>query len=264
MNTEALVVGAFAVVPTVVFVLLGYRLLRRHVPSSVRVPAIQFAVFWFTLAAVTVISAIESLTAAFFAIPLAVALTLLQIVLLGLCVLLWALLGYLLYIYSGRSPLIALSVLYGLLFVLLLYVVNASQPIGVAVQGGVVSVQDAAPIGGLANAALFAVLILPEFAGSVLYLSLVFRTRDRTVRYRVGLTGASLAAWFGVGSVGIAARVGGGVLGQIVSQSLGVVAAIVILAAYYPPTPVRARFGVRAFDEPAAHAMEGRDRAPPP
>lgn len=178
--------------------------------------------------------------------------TLFYLEILVLCIVLWGLLGYLIYLFTGRNFLLALSTLYAALYVGLLYFVTASAPTAVTVMAGSVGLVTAGVASGPYVILLAIGLIGPEFVGSILYFTLAFRTRDPTVRYRVTLVSWSLIAFFGLGSLNIAAALGGGVAAQIVSHSLGVIAALVILIAYYPPRWIRSRLGVTGIDSAAA------------
>jgi hypothetical protein len=107
-------------------------------------------------------------------------------------------------------------------------------------------------VGGSLLFALLALLIAPEFIGAVLYFTLVFRSRDPTVRYRITLVSWSIILWFGLAALNLPDRLGGGLAVQLFSRSLGVVAALVILLAYYPPRAIRERLGVTGIDLPRA------------
>ena len=70
MDNDALVSGAAALAIALFYGLLGWRLSQRRVSSEARIPAAQFGLFWMGLAAVTLISGVESLVAAFYLPPL--------------------------------------------------------------------------------------------------------------------------------------------------------------------------------------------------
>ena len=162
---------------------------------------------------------------------------------------LWGLVGYLLYLFLGRHLLVPLSILYGSLYVLLLYYITASDPVRVSLTMGSVGLVFGNQIQGPILAVLVLLLIGPEFLGAILYFTLYFRTRDPTVRYRIALVSWSLIGWFGLSLVPIASGLGGGLAAQVLARSLGIIAALVILAAYYPPRAVRSAFGVVSVDE---------------
>lgn len=249
MNNAALISAAGALAGVVVYLYLGWRLSRRKVSPQTRLPAVQFSLFWVCLAAASAITGFESLVAAFQAPSLAVVLTLLYLEVLILCLLLWALIGYLTFLYTGRQYILSLAALYGLLYVLLLYFVTASGPDTVTVTLGVVGLGYQTQVGGPILGVLLLILVVPEFLCSILYFSLFFRTRDPTVRYRVLLVSWSLLGWFTLSFVNLGARLGGGLMAEALSNSLGLVTAAVIILAYYPTHGLRTRFGVTGIEE---------------
>ncbi|HEY6238459.1 MAG TPA: hypothetical protein VIZ68_04665, partial [Thermoplasmata archaeon] len=203
MDNEALISAIAGLIAVVVYLYLGWRLSRRRVSHETRLPAAQFVLFWLALALVSGIGALESLTAAFQVPSLALVVTFLYVEILLLCVLLWALVSYLVYLFTGRGYTVPISLLYGTLYVLLVYFITLSEPTNVTVTFGVVSTGFANQVSGPILSLLLLVLLAPEFVGAILYLTLYFRTRDPTVRYRVTLVSLSLIAWFGLGFVNV-------------------------------------------------------------
>jgi hypothetical protein len=251
MDNASLISAGFAFLSALIYSFLGWRLSRRSVSVPSRLPAAQFAAFWLGLAALTAVVGLESLAAAFVLPSLAVAVTILYLEILVLCVVLWGLLGYLLYLFTGRSFLGPLSVAYGAVYVVLLYLVTTSDPTGVFVRLGTVMIEFGGSVGSDFGILLLVALILPEFVGALLYFSLVFRTPDRTVRYRVSLVSGSLIIWFGLAPLNISSLLGGGLLADLLSRSVGTFAGLVTLLAYYPPRAVQVRFGVATIDQPS-------------
>jgi hypothetical protein len=249
MDDAALVSGIAAFVGVALYLYVGLRLSKRQVPPEMRLPARQFTIFWLGLGVVTAIGGAESLVAALQVPPLALVEALLYLNLLLVCVVLWGLVGYLLFLFTGRKFALPLSILYAALGVLLVYFIAASGPNSVTVVQGMVALGYASQIQGPILGILIVLLIGPEFLGAILYFTLFFRTRDPTVRYRVTLVSWSLIAWFGLGLLNVGSLLGGGLAAQVVSHSLGIFAAIVILLAYYPPQYIRSRFRVSGIDE---------------
>jgi hypothetical protein len=251
MNIQALISGVAALVGVAVYTFLAWRLLGRPVSPGAQLASYQFAAFWLGLALVTVLGAVESLIASAIVPPLALVSTLVYLEVLLLCVVLWCLVGYLLFLFTGRHFLGPLSVLYGALYVALLYLVTASRAVAVTVSAGAVSIRYATNFSTPLVLVLLVGLLLPELAGAVLYFTLVFRTRDRTVRYRITLVSWSLIGAFGLALVNLGALLGGGFAAQVFARSIPVIAAIVILLAYYPPAVIRTRFGIRSIESVA-------------
>ncbi|HKV90830.1 MAG TPA: hypothetical protein VJQ43_06535 [Thermoplasmata archaeon] len=250
MDNTALVTAIATLVAAGMYLYVGWRLFQRPVSPESRLPAAQFSLFWAALGVGTIATAVESLVAAFQTPSLALVITVTDINILLICALLWGLVSYLAYLYTGRRVALPLAVVYGILYVLLLYIITASQPDMVTVNSGVVGVHYATFVNGPILAVLLILLILPEFIASFAYFTLVFRTKDPTIRYRVTLVSWSLIAWFGLSFLNIGARLGGGLGAQIVGQGIGVIIAVVVLLAFFPTAGIRSRFGVSAV---AAH-----------
>lgn len=248
MNASALAVGLTDFVAVGIYFFLGWKFYRRQVAPEYRLPVVQFSIFWLAFALVTFVSGVESSLASFATpmLPLVVSLYYLEI--LGSCVVLWGLVGYLVHLYTGRAYLLPISALYALLYVLLLYFITASDPDAVTVMLGAVGIQYATPVGGPILAVLVLLLVIPEFLGAILYFTLFFRTHDRTSRYRIGLVSWGLIAFFGIGLFNIGGRLGGGVAAVTLAAVLSIVPSLVILIAYYPPRFVRERLGVSGIE----------------
>lgn len=256
MNVASLVLALVDFVAVAIYAFLGWRFSQRQVSAENRLPMIQFSLFWFGLALVTFIGAIESAAAAYATPALSLVVSLYYLEILALCATLWGLIGYLVHLYSGRAYLGPLTVMYGLLYVLLVYFVTASSPDGVTVTLGAVGLRYATLVGGPILAVLVLILIVPEFLCAFLYFTLFFRTDDPTSRYRIALVSWGLLAFFGLDVVNLAARLGGSTLAVGLGAALGLLPVLVILAAYYPPRAVRERYGVKGFDtvvSPQAH-----------
>jgi hypothetical protein len=242
------ITGSFLVVATGVYVFLGYRLLQRPVPAPVRLPAAQFALFWLGLGGTTMAEAFLNLWDAIAVPSIPLVATLLHLEILLICVALWGLLSYLAFLYTGRGYLAFWSIFYGACYLALNYLISAAAPHAVVVVNGTVSVSYANSISGPLAYALVVVLIVPEFVGAVLYLTLAFRSPDPTVRFRIVVVSGGLIAWFLFAAVGSLVAAAAGLAGALVIQFLGVLAALAILAAYYPPQFVRDRLGVHGTD----------------
>ncbi|MCI4351546.1 MAG: hypothetical protein L3K15_08565 [Thermoplasmata archaeon] len=244
MDTAALVSGVASIVAVGIYVFLGWRLAQRPVSPESRLPARQFAIFWLGLAFVTAIGGIESLIAVATVPPLALVLALLYAELPLLCLVLWGLVGYLIFLFSGRTFVVPLTVAYAAMGAFLVALIALAQPDGVTIMQGAVGVHTATTFSAPYVILLVVGLILPEIVGAILYFTLAFRTKDATVRYRITLVSWSLIAWFGLGLLNLGTLLGGGLAAQVFARSLGVFAALVILLAYYPPAWIRTRLGV--------------------
>lgn len=247
MDVDAIIAGILSLIGAGIYLFLGMRLAKRPVSAHARLPAAQFALFWIGLSAVTLMGAILSLLATEVLPSVALVVTFVHLEILILCAALWGLLGHLTYLYTGRNYLVPWSVFYGALYLFLTYIITAATKV-VTVSQGTVSLQYSNLVGGPTLAILIVLLIVPEFIGAILYFTLIFRTQDPTIRYRVTLVSWSLIAWFGLASINVAHVLGGGLAANLLSNSLGVIAAIVIVLAYYPPRSIRARLRVTGID----------------
>lgn len=261
-NELAIVYGGASFVSVVVYAVVGRRLSQRAVASPSQLARDQFSLFWYGLAVLTLFGGLESLLAAVGAFSLDLDLLFLDLTLLGFCVAFWGLVGYLVFLYTGRYYLVPLSALYALAYVLLLDYVITAAPSGFMLTGGrVVTVYGPAP-GSSLTAVLVVILIVPEFLGAFAYLSLLARTRDRTLRFRISVVGLSLLAWFGTALIPIPSG-SGGIAWGLAHPLVGAVAACLILVAYYPPAWVRSKLRVLSIEErPLGTGAELRDDEP--
>lgn len=238
-------VGDFVAVA--IYLFLSAQFARRSVRPESRLPLLQFSLFWLALGLVTLIGGAESAVAAFTTPSLALVLSMYYLEILLLCAALWGLLGYLLHLYFGRSFLAPLTASYALLYVLLLYFITASSADRVTVMLGSVGLGYATAVGGPLLGLLGLFLLGPEFVGAFLYFTLFFRTRDRTARFRIALVSWGLLAFFGVGALDLAVRLGGGPAAVALGSAVNLVPSLVILLAYFPPRVIRERLGVAGF-----------------
>jgi hypothetical protein len=148
MDSTALASAIAAWVGSALYLFVGWRISRRSVSPESRFAASQFTLFWVALAGATAVGGLLSFVAAFTSPSLALAVSASDLNILLISAVLWGLVGYLVYLYTGRGFVVPLSVLYGSLYVLLLYYLTASQPTAVAVTAGTVGVTYAAPVNG--------------------------------------------------------------------------------------------------------------------
>lgn len=163
-----------------------------------------------------------------------------------LCVALWGLLYYLVYLFTGNrfwAP--PLAGFYGLVFLsLAVYLLFVLQPVGVIHENGTSSLQygSDAPDLSILIVALF--ILLPQILAALAYFSLFFRVKDRVQKYRVLLVSLSILIWFS--SPLVAFGLGWSELPwwSLASRVLGLAAVFVIYWAYYPPTFIQRHLGV--------------------
>jgi hypothetical protein len=214
-----------------------------------------FVVWWYALAAATLSSAVLSLLGAMgiAGLPLFTTITILN--LLATCVALYGLVFYLLYLFTGsRRVLSPLSVFYLGYYGLLVYYVQASDPVSVAIERWRATLVYQNQLRGpIFSAALF-LLLFPPIIGGLAYFMLYFQIKSVTQRYRILLVSWSIIIWFLSVFLASIAGLSDQDWWQIVSRLIGLGAALAILFAYQPPAWIKRRFGVTSFGE--------RDRNP--
>lgn len=252
MSQETLLAAAaFAFIAAGLYTYVGAMLARRRVSGEAQLAATLFAVWWLGLAATTAIGGVLDILGAFSLASLPTVLTLTMFNLLVVCVALWGLLFYLVYLFTGRrGVLLPLSAFYVAYYALLVYFIVSGNPVGVEIRRWNVALDYAIDLS--ANPLWTPVLLLllvPQIAGALAYFTLYFRVKDRTSRYRVALVSWSIIIWFT--TVLVAAGTGLSTADdyQLASRFLGLGAALAILFAYRPPGPIRRRLGVTSVSD---------------
>jgi hypothetical protein len=237
-----------------VYLYVGYRLFERVVSPTSRLASIQLALFWGGLGLTILLSALQVLLALANAFALPLALTFVVVDDVIAVVALWGLVGFLTYVYTGRYHLPELGAIYALFFVAAIYYTFAQSPYAVTFVDGAPAVAYAvAPILWLAGIVIV-LLVGPELVGSILYLSLLRRTRVREQRSRIWLVGGAILLWMGT-DIFFPGSSGSWVL---VRTLLEVIPGILVLIAFYPPEWAQRRLGltssVRPSEPPAREA----------
>lgn len=255
---------AFAI--ALLYTLVGRITLARPSSSADARLAIRlFAVWWFGLAVVTLISAARTLLAAVGVLDLPLHMTLGFAALLPLVACLWGLVYYLLYIYTGdRRLFVPVTVMHAGILVFLLYLTLWLQPVGLKVSDWSVTTENARLLDGpLLGVALFLILG-PAIFAALGYGSLLFRTRDPTTRYRIGTVSGAFLLWFGSAVVAAVTTLGTWYWWPLTARAIGLVSTLLILAAYRPPGFVQQGLGVAALPRPEEPRRPGDLDARPP
>ncbi len=251
MSTLTLLTSAaFAVAAAVLYAYVGHRLGQREVSPEASLASHAFSAWWYGLALTSAISAVTTIaiTAGTRNVDLLVALGYLS--LLAVCVALWGLLYYLIFVFTGRRKAwIPLAIFYVLYYILLLYWLASLNPIGVDVQEWTAEIDYETEVEDSPMLMLIlALLLLPQIIGALAYFTLFFRLTDPTQRYRVALVSWSIIVWFSSSYLASIAGLSEYDWWQLVSRFIGLTAALTILAAYVPPKWVRKRFGIEAVE----------------
>lgn len=251
MGPNTLLLDATLVLATAaIYAYVGVVTWRRRVGGEAQLASDLFATWWFALAATTAAGVATRMLGWAGVTDLALYLAVSQVTLLGLCIALWGLLYYLLYLFSGNRKLIVpVSLFYIGFYAWLVYLTASRAPTGVNVEEWKVTLTYATSVSSGVTATFILLLILPPLLGAIAYARLFFRVEDRTQRYRIGLVSFTIVAWFGTTLAVYFLQIGPSFGWQVASRLIGLAAAYLIYAAYRPPGWVRARWGVRSIDE---------------
>lgn len=238
---------------SLVYAVVGRRVARRKVEGEAGMAWVLFSVWWYALAGLTLIQGLLALAGAVGVTDLSVHLALTHAVLLVLCVALFALAYYLLYLFTGkRSLLWPLAAAYGGYYLFLEYIVAAAQPIGVQVRTWTVNLQYTHDLAGTpVSRVLGLLLFVPIIIGAIAYFSLYFKVQDPTQKYRIKVIAWSIILWFGSSLVASNVGLNDFYWWPLISRGIGVAAALGVYAAFSPPQWVQRRWGVQPLQEEA-------------
>jgi hypothetical protein len=254
----------FAILATFLYARVGLQQVQRETSPETRRAVQMFGVWWLTLGAATLMGALSSLAASAGYRNVDVFEGLLYVELLLICIGLMGLLYYLLYLFTGRRGLLGpLVVVYAVFFVALLVEFYQANPIAVTVGRWAATVTYERPLTASATVLFTAALILPQILGAFAYLTVAFRVKDRTPRFRIVLVSTSIIVWF---LSSLLASVGGlneADWWQAASRSLGLLAALATYVAYNPPRYLTERYGIEPLRKGQAEtvATQVRERA---
>ena len=246
-----LISALFSIASAAIYGYVAARLRQRTVSNpGARFAWQLFGLWWYCLAATTLVSGLLHSLGAFniVSLPLFIALTHVNILL--ICIALWGLLYYLVYLFTGSQRfLVPLTIFYVLYYVLLVYYITASDPARVEITRWTTRLVYADPITGPFFSLVLVLLVFPQILASLAYFTLFFRVREATQRYRVLLVSWCIILWFGSAFVASVTGLSQEDWWQIVSRLIGLGAALGILFAYFPPGIIRRRFGIASIAE---------------
>lgn len=268
MSTTTLALDAtLALVTAAVYGWVGRIMLRRPAPDDAgRVALRMFALWWFSLMALTLISPIQDALALAGVFAVEPHLLLLYAALVPLAACLWGLLYYLLYIYTGnRRLLVPLGVFHLGILAFFTYLVAWLRPVGVTLREWNVQLVFEREVPSVLGSVALVLILGPVLLASLAYGTLFFRATDRTTRYRVASVSCGFLLWFGSSAAASVAGLSESSWWPIVSRVVGLVATLIILSAYRPPGFVQRAFGVAPVPRPEEEvALVPRERAAPP
>lgn len=241
----------FAVTSASIYAYVGWRLSKRVISSSeARLAWGSFTVWWYGLAAITLIGGFLSLFGAFGLTSLPLFVTATYINILVICVALWGLLYYLIYLFTGnRRLLLPLAVFYIIYYILLVYYITASTPENVNVGRWNTTLAYRAPLTGPFFVLIIVLLLLPQIIGGLAYFTLYFKVPEATQKYRILLVSWSIIVWFLSPLFALAGGLAQQDWWQVASRFIGLAAALTILMAYLPPRWLKQRYGIISLSD---------------
>jgi len=243
--------GLFACASAGIYGYVGWRLQRRILSSAEARRAWQlFIIWWYGLAVTSLSGGLMSLGGALGLTSLLIFMALSQLGILFICVALWGLLYYLIYLFTGnRRVLVPLSIAYIACYCVIVYYIIISDPYQVELgRWNVNLVYNNPPTGPLIILTAI-MLIFPPIIGSVAYFLLFFKIEDSTQKYRILLVSGSIFFWFGSILAAAVAGVGKEDWWQIVSRLIGLIPAFGVLLAYLPPRKLKRRYSLISVDD---------------
>src|SRR5574341_96441 len=177
----------FALVAASIYAYIGWCLSKRVISSSESRLAWQsFTVWWYGLAATTLIGGFLNLFSALGLTTLSLFVTATYINILVICIALWGLLYYLIYLFTGNNQwLLPLAVFYTIYYVSLVYYITASIPEDINITPWRTTLAYRAPLTGPFFGMLIVLLLLPQIIGGLAYFTLYFRVPEVTQKYRI-------------------------------------------------------------------------------
>jgi hypothetical protein len=223
-----------------VYSFVAYRLYRRPISSEARLASAEFSIFWYALGISSALTGIEAGLAVAGDLSLSVAVTVSLLGVLVDCVFLWAIVDYLVYVYTGRYHFALVAGLYGLFYVVAMYYVVLEHPYALVIRAGVPTLLTSPVTVPALSAVVLVGLLFPEYIGAILYLSLLRRTQDRTQRFRITVVGVSILAWFSLTFFYPSSTIAE----TFERAFLMLIPALLVLVAYLPPEWMRNRFRI--------------------
>lgn len=253
VQSTHLISTLFSIASAAIYGYVAARLSQRTITNpGARFAWQLFGLWWYCLAATTLVGGILHLLGMFNIVSLPPFVALTHVNLLLICIALWGLLYYLVYLFTGSQRfLIPLTIFYALYYVLLVYYITASDPARVEITRWTTRLVYAHPVTGPLFTVVLVLLVFPQILASLAYFTLFFRVREATQRYRVLLVSWCIILWFGSAFVASVAGLSREDWWQILSRLIGLGAAMGILLAYLPPGIIRRRFGIASIAEQA-------------
>jgi hypothetical protein len=233
------------------YIYIGWWLSKRAISSpEARRAWRSFTIWWYALAITTAIGSFENLLGALNMTDLTLFATANYINILVLCIALWGLVYYLIYLFTGNSrSLVPLTIFYMIYYVFLIYYITASMPSNVEISRWNTTLAYRNTLTGPLFVILVVLLLLPQIIGGFAYFTIYFRLSDVTQRYRVLLVSWSIIIWFLSPVLALVGGLSEQDWWQLASRFIGLGAAATILMAYLPPRWVKERYGIVSLSD---------------
>jgi hypothetical protein len=162
-----------------------------------------------------------------------------------ICLALLGLFYYLIFLFTGNSRwLKPLAILYTIYYILLVYIVTASNPVSVKLEPWNTTLSYEIPLMGPFVVLLVVLLYVSQIIGGFAYFTLYFRMSDPTQKYRILLVSWSIIIWFLSPFIAVAGGLTEQDWWQLVSRLIGLAAALTIIMAYLPPRWLKERYRI--------------------
>lgn len=220
--------------------------LKRPVEGEAKRANALFGIWWLALGLVFLIAPLLSVPPRVLGYEnLALAVAILNLLLILVIVAVWGLVYYLVYLYTGNAGWFApVTAFYVLLGFGLLYWLALLDPSGFDAQGRLVYARTELS-GAPAVGVLFS---LPVVLAALAYGSLFFRVKGAVAKYRIGMVAGGFLLQFGWSLISnlldLARRYPDSLWLALTSNALGVLAALAVLLAFRPIRAVRSRLGL--------------------
>jgi len=251
-NQSTLLFSAFfAMTAAGIYGYVGWRLSKRVISSAeARLAWWSFTVWWYGLAVTTLIGGFQNLFGVVGLTSLPLFVTATYINMLAICIALWGLLYYLIYLFTGNSrSRVPLAIFYITYYFMLVYYITTSIPSDVSVSRWNTTLTYRAPLTGPFFGVVVVLLLLPQIIGGLAYFTLYFRVPEVTQKYRVLLVSWSIIIWFLSPLIALAGGIGQQDWWQLASRFIGLAAALTILMAYLPPRWLKQRYGIISLSD---------------